>query len=226
MPAETRSSRLQAPDGLPTLGKGRHRHISGGACLMEYVSVLAGVRFNDHPSCTHPALSALGRLVNDHITDEGARQQLTLLAPTLIGTARGDARITATVVACCLQTAAMNCAADPMASIRDRLPLRRLARTRVRLKRLTASRWARRWATWGQLMGIPATSTSQVTSAFRVLRKHATRLPVSQRDALLLGLLADVLDSCQELRSQSVAASKPPTVVRPYWSASPRRDYT
>jgi hypothetical protein len=50
---------------LPTLSRSPHRQVSEGASLMEYVSVLAGVRFNDHPCSTHPAPSALARVVND-----------------------------------------------------------------------------------------------------------------------------------------------------------------
>ena len=50
---------------------------------MEYVSVLAGAPFTDHPRCTHPALATLARLVNDWIDDDGARSELARLAPDL-----------------------------------------------------------------------------------------------------------------------------------------------
>jgi hypothetical protein len=50
---------------------------------MEYASLLAGERWSDAPSCTHPALAALARAVNDCTSDE-ARQQLAGLAPVLI----------------------------------------------------------------------------------------------------------------------------------------------
>lgn len=52
---------------------------------MEYVSVLAGCRFSDHPRCTHRVLGWLARGVNDTISDT-ARPQLCLAAPDLIGT--------------------------------------------------------------------------------------------------------------------------------------------
>lgn len=52
---------------------------------MEYVSVLAGCAFSDHPRCTHPLLGWLARRVNDTISDT-ARPQLGLAAPGLIGT--------------------------------------------------------------------------------------------------------------------------------------------
>ena len=47
------------PDGLPILSRGRHRNPKRGACFMELASVLAGERWSDHPSCTHPLLAQL-----------------------------------------------------------------------------------------------------------------------------------------------------------------------
>ncbi|HWU22742.1 MAG TPA: hypothetical protein VN088_14500 [Nocardioides sp.] len=40
------------PDGLPTLSRGSHLVDEGRACVMEYVSVLAGERWSDRPACT------------------------------------------------------------------------------------------------------------------------------------------------------------------------------
>lgn len=51
---------------------------------MELVSFLAGERWSDHPSCTHPLLAALAIDINDHIGDE-ARHQIAPLAPEVIG---------------------------------------------------------------------------------------------------------------------------------------------
>lgn len=51
---------------------------------MEYASYLAGERWSDHPSCTHPLLSRLARGVNDYISDEG-RTRLVPLIPTVVG---------------------------------------------------------------------------------------------------------------------------------------------
>ena len=76
------------PDGLPILSRGRHRNARRGACFMELASVLAGERWSDHPSCTHPLLSQLARQVNDGTTDEG-RRLLTTLIPSVVGR-RGD----------------------------------------------------------------------------------------------------------------------------------------
>ncbi len=83
------------PDGIPVLSRGRHRTPRRGACFMEYASVLAGERWSDHPSCTHPLLGQLARHVNDH-TSDGGRQELTLLVPSVVGR-RGNDRTWLTV---------------------------------------------------------------------------------------------------------------------------------
>jgi hypothetical protein len=76
------------PDGMPVLSRGRHRTPRRGACFMELASLLAGERWSDHPSCTHPLLGQLARHVNDRIGD-AARQHLTPLIPSVVGR-RGD----------------------------------------------------------------------------------------------------------------------------------------
>ena len=64
---------------------------------MEYVSVLAGAPFSDHPRGTDPTLAALARLVNDACTDAG-RPLLAALAPQLACTGPLDPRETAALV--------------------------------------------------------------------------------------------------------------------------------
>ncbi len=76
------------PDGVPVLSRGKHRSPRRGACFMEFASYLAGERWSDHPSCTHPLLAQLARHVNDVVSDEG-RQQLVPLIPSVVGR-RGD----------------------------------------------------------------------------------------------------------------------------------------
>lgn len=76
------------PDGLPVLSRGKHRSPRKGACFMEMASVLAGEPWSDRPRCTHPLLSQLARLVNDH-TSDGGRARLVPLIPEVIGV-RGD----------------------------------------------------------------------------------------------------------------------------------------
>ena len=83
------------PDGIPVLSRGRHRTPRRGACFMELASVLAGERWSDHPSCTHPLLAYLARLVNDHTSDDG-RQELAPLIPSVV-CRRGNDRTWLTV---------------------------------------------------------------------------------------------------------------------------------
>jgi hypothetical protein len=56
---------------------------------MEFASVLAGERWSDHPSCTHPLLGQLARRVNDLISDDG-RQKLAPLVPSVVGRRGND----------------------------------------------------------------------------------------------------------------------------------------
>ncbi len=83
------------PDGMPVLSRGRHRTPKRGACFMELASVLAGERWSDHPSCTHPLLAELAREVNDRTSDAG-RHQLLPLIPSVVGR-RGNDRTWLTV---------------------------------------------------------------------------------------------------------------------------------
>jgi len=92
MPTNEDTRGMEMPAGLPALPTGRHRDPEQGSCLMEYVSVLAGERFSDHPPCTHPTLARLARQVNDAATDTG-RPRLARLAPGLIGTDADDPQL-------------------------------------------------------------------------------------------------------------------------------------
>jgi hypothetical protein len=77
------------PEALPTLAAGKHSPGSGQACVMEYVSILAGEQFSDHPSCTDPLLAAAARSVNDYMSDAG-RHKLVPLIGRLFGTSAGS----------------------------------------------------------------------------------------------------------------------------------------
>ncbi|MDF1605325.1 hypothetical protein [Nocardioides sp. YIM 152315] len=72
------------PDGLPVLSRGKHRNPRKGACFMEMASVLANEPWSDRPSCTHPLLAQLARLVNDHTNDD-RRGELVVLIPDVVG---------------------------------------------------------------------------------------------------------------------------------------------
>jgi hypothetical protein len=79
-------------DYLPVLSAGRHRNARRGACFMEYASYLAGARWSDHPACTHPALAAFARLVND-LSSDGSRSKLATHIPSVVGLVGDDPRV-------------------------------------------------------------------------------------------------------------------------------------
>ena len=73
---------MRVPDSMPVLTRGKHKRPRNGACLMEYVSVLAGGPFTDAPACTDPTLATIARSVNDYSGDQ-QRQRLAILASDL-----------------------------------------------------------------------------------------------------------------------------------------------
>lgn len=83
---------VSIPDGLPSLAAGRHAPGSGQACVMEYVSILAGEKFSDHPQCTHPRLAVVARFVNDSMASEN-RYLLIPLIGRLFGTSERSPEI-------------------------------------------------------------------------------------------------------------------------------------
>jgi hypothetical protein len=95
---------IEPPDGIPELRPGAHLVPEDGACLMEYVSVLTGAPFDDHPRCTDPTLAGVARLVNDACSD-AHRPLLTAFAPLLAAAPRVDARGTAAIVRAVVLTA-------------------------------------------------------------------------------------------------------------------------
>lgn len=76
---------MTAPDFLPTLSSGSHDAEQGEACVMEYVSLLAGEQWSDRPECTHPLLAHEARTTNDLLRD-GDRSRLVPLIGRLFGT--------------------------------------------------------------------------------------------------------------------------------------------
>jgi hypothetical protein len=85
-----------SPALLPILSRGKHRSPRKGACFMEFASLLAGERWSDHPTCTHPLLAAVARHVNDH-TSDAARSRLVPLIPSVVGLTGDDLRIDARI---------------------------------------------------------------------------------------------------------------------------------
>lgn len=175
------------PDGLPELGVGRHRRPSQGACLMEYVSVLAGLPFGPSPTCTHPALCVLAHRVNDATSDAG-RPRLARLAPALIGVRDDRARVSnvAGTVVLGVTTAALSWAPhDPFVR---------------RLQRRAADRHDddRRWR-------------YALALAFNTLLGHLDGLATDARDRCLFALLERVTEEC---RHGMIVLSGPPLIDR------------
>ncbi|NMO89433.1 hypothetical protein [Actinomycetospora sp. TBRC 11914] len=116
----------EVPDGLPVLSVGRHRAPDRGSCVMEYVSVLAGEPWSDHPRCTDRALGELARRVNDDVRAP-ARPALALLAPRLAG-AVGPGVATDVVVRAVARAGLQHAPEDPVLRRVHRRAARRLAR--------------------------------------------------------------------------------------------------
>jgi hypothetical protein len=73
-------------------------------CLLEIVSKLAREPWTDRPSCVHPTLASIGRVVHD-LSSPAGRRALLPLAPAFIGTTRTGFEIPARLVALCVSTA-------------------------------------------------------------------------------------------------------------------------
>lgn len=76
---------MAVPEFLPTLSHGAHDADAGEACVMEYVSLLAGEEWSDRPECTHPILAHEARTTNDLLLDHD-RPRLVPLVGRLFGT--------------------------------------------------------------------------------------------------------------------------------------------
>ena len=85
---------MTIPESLPSLSAGAHDAHVGEACVMEYVSLLAGEQWSDRPECTHPILAHEARTTNDLLLDRD-RQRLVPLIGRLFGTAEDSDEIRA-----------------------------------------------------------------------------------------------------------------------------------
>jgi hypothetical protein len=104
------------PDVLPVLSRGKHRNPKRGACFMEMASFLAGERWSDHPSCTHPLLADVARNVNDRTTDAG-RPALAPMIPAVIGLTTDDPRADARIALHCALVALPTVSAERQRSL-------------------------------------------------------------------------------------------------------------
>jgi hypothetical protein len=200
MPAPRRSATV--PDQLPTLTAGRHGRLQDGACLMEYVSVLAGERFSDRPRCTHSGLATLAHLVNDHVVHDDVRRDLGLFAPELIGTRSRDPRIGLAVVTACVRTA--------VGSRPERMTM--LARLEARADRLASSSTARGRARRAALL---RSSTMPARKAFGLVIEAIGGLPSRERDERLREMLCDAVQRCRLITDGPSTSPRPRTGSRP-----------
>jgi hypothetical protein len=161
---------LNIPPGMPVLARGRHRHPTEGACLMEATALLAGQPFTDHPASVHPMIAAIARIVNDAVSDT-ARQDLLRLAPAAADTATDDARAADHLVILVCERALPVALPIWAPAIRHAL---RHARRRLAHPERRLSRWQRRRAE-------AAVRYATVSMA----------LPHNDRDERLTTLLAD-----------------------------------
>lgn len=198
------------PGPMPVLSRGKHRNPRRGACFMEFASYLAGERWSDHPSCTHPLLAAVARGVNDAMSDQG-RSRLAPLIPSVIGLVSDDPRVDVHIALRCARTA---------------LPLVSMERQRVMAvsilacERVLAEHEGRpveplRQSSAQALARVPAATrwalrfSDQITASVRGFHRHGAPSIVSSAigdiaqagaagtDDVLHGLLVGAIDDCR-----------------------------
>jgi hypothetical protein len=67
------------------LTTGSHAKNDNNACVMEFVSLLAGETWSDHPECASESITKLAIGINDN-GDQSHRDRLKELAPRIVGT--------------------------------------------------------------------------------------------------------------------------------------------
>jgi hypothetical protein len=202
LPALSRNSPPgpRPPDGLPELQAGAHLMPEDGACLMEYVSVLAGAPFNDHPRCTDPTLGTVARLVNDSCTDAG-RPQLTAFAPVLAETPPADACRTAAIVRAAVRTACM--------AAGDTALRRHLRHAECRYERVTSAGRTAAVARRLDPLYRRGRGRHHLEASVAALRV----LPEPERDAALIAILAAAIAAASPLPRPPSASRRPHGVV-------------
>ncbi|MCV2394778.1 hypothetical protein OEB99_10705 [Actinotalea sp. M2MS4P-6] len=210
------------PDSLPVLAPGAHRRRTDGGCFMEWASLLAGERWSDHPSCTHPLLAHLARSVNDRVGDL-QRQRLVPLIPDVIGLTSTDPRWDLEIALVAVRRAAPEAADEDLT--------RALAAGLLTLDRALASRDGRspgalRPSTAATLARIPdaAAWAEQFTAELTVTRfgsrdlartavDHAVGALAAGGADALLGVLEDAVAVCARLAGRSSAALGAPVTA-------------
>jgi hypothetical protein len=174
------SPAVVAPSGMPLLSAGAHRRPTEGACVMEYVSVLAGARWSDHPRCTDPALAELARRVNDDV-GAASRPALAALAPRLVGAV--GRRALPDVVILAVARTGLELAPEDTVLLRTR----RLALARI--ERASADRQRTGLLEWGRIPGAVLLGNAYAHLG-RVLRER----PRPERDAVRIRALAAAIE--------------------------------
>jgi hypothetical protein len=64
------------PDFMPVLSAGSHKSPAEGACVMEYISFLAGEEFSEFPQCTARPLARMAQIFNDSLPDDRRHEML------------------------------------------------------------------------------------------------------------------------------------------------------
>lgn len=185
------------PDYLPMLSRGGHRSPTEGACLMEYVSQLAGEGFSDQPRCTDPVLAAVARQVNDH-TSDAARPRLAALAPDLAAVHRIDPRLVPALAAHCARVALHR---DP--GVRWLLRMASRAESRALRVRLEPATRNPRIALSNGLAGL----RTLIPLAVRHLIL-ATPGPIPHRDAEQDRVLYELLAGCLRKAGRAIAPTR------------------
>lgn len=156
---------------------------------MEYVSIFAGERFSDLPTCTHPAVAVVAWRINDELGPT-TRQQLLTRAPSLVGAGRGLDRPVRPIVLATITDTAL--ALDP--------DHRYFGRLRRRLDHPRPGRYPRggtddtsgRLATWWHHL---APVNVAMTHLLMTVYRHSAHR--DQREQRAIGLLDDCLSAVQ-----------------------------
>jgi catechol 2,3-dioxygenase-like lactoylglutathione lyase family enzyme len=183
---------------------------------MEYASLLAGERWSDHPSCTHPLLAAVARLANDHISDV-ARPGLVPLIPSVIGRTDDDPSVDARIAMRCAATAlpvvaeyrqralavgleaaqrVLDDLGDPASPVKDTTGLFDHAHRAVAAVP-RAARWAEEF-TAGHAVTPRAFQRRSAPSIVRVAVVGIAEAAIPDPDGLLFELLTTVIEDCTQ----------------------------
>jgi hypothetical protein len=215
-------SSAELPALVPVLSRGKHRNARKGACFMEFAAYLAGERWSDHPSCTHPLLSELARQVNDCTSDEH-RSRLVPLIPSVIGLTTDDVLVDVRIPLRAARAALPIVAAERQNVMAlsvltgDRLlvelgaPDRRASEAESR-RALDQAPHAERWAVQFALRHKTTLQGFRRHSAPSIVRNAVRGIAeacVSNPDEILYDLLSDSIREVESIRGRREATCAP-----------------